>query len=170
MNNDESFLEDLLQRNDFLVKVVLLDTGVLAVDYAANKQVVYQIEPVEINKGDEVNHYLWNVQYECNGIVEEFVLSGPVVRLFILMDIFQQCRRLNLPDTIVRFYTKEKKQATFMDILPLDLSEEEIKKEKLLNQAMERAYNKPQMINQMDAKLEKMGLLKQFSLLKGLLV
>ncbi len=167
MSDDENFLEDLLRRNDFLVKVVLLDTGMLAVDYTANKQVIYSVLAEEKSSNSEI---IYNIKYEYNGVAEEFVLSGPVVRLFILMDIYKECRRLGLPNSIVRIYNKEGAISTLMDILPLELSPGETKQEKILNSAMERVYNKPEMINQLDDKLEKAGLLKSFTLLKGLFV
>lgn len=162
MNNDELFLEDLLNRNDFLVKVVLLDENILAVDYAGKKQVIYSLQ---FNDDDIIY-----INYKYNDITEIFILHWSIVRLFILMDIHKECRRLGLPDNILRFYSKEEKKSTLMDILPLELSQQELINEKLLNNAMERAYNKPDMINRMDDKLEKMGLLKQFTLLKGLLI
>lgn len=161
--SDENFLEDLLIRNDFLVKVVLLDENVLAVDFAGKKQVTYSVLAEEKSSN-------YDVTFKGYGITEEFVLSGTIVRLFILMDIYQQARRLGLPDVIVRFYSKEKIQTSFIDILPLDLTQKEIDNEKKLNSAMERAYAKPDLINEMDCKLEKIGLLKQFTLLKGLLL
>jgi hypothetical protein len=161
---DENFLEELITRNGFIVKVNLVEEEEpecdfkLEVDYAGKKNEVY-----ELFLSPEFPETLLTI----NG--EPLTLRNCMTRLYILCNIYLQCRKLKLPYTIIRFY-KSGKQSELIDLLSIEMNEVDQQAEMDLHEAMISILENNSAIHSFDETFGKLGLEQQFNLLKGLLV
>ncbi len=160
----EKFIDDLLQRNGYIVRVSGLPSELLiSIDFAGQLTTSYEI----FQDGD-----IDGFHYENNTLNTEQYVSLPrwILRLYILCDIYLQCKLSNLPDTIVRFFTAEGEKTDLLSLLPLELTLEETKREKMLNDIILKIFRDRSLVHSFDQKLEELSLSKTFNLLKGLLV
>lgn len=154
MNQD--LLEELIEKHNYIVKVTLEDENFLTVNYAGKKTETYEIFEIE---------QAWWLR-----INEEVVVSKTfVIRLYILLNIYFNCRKLKLPYLIVRYYNEDKVE-NLVNLVSLDLDEQETEREILLHDVAFSVLEEPERIHEFDDELEKLGMLQSFNVLKGLLI
>lgn len=158
--DDQNFLEELLERNNFVVKVYEENTNELKVDYASMKEEKYEIFPLEPATG-EIVVFINN---------EKITLPNYIVRLYVLCHIFFQCRKLKLSYNIVKFFNKDNEKTTLIKLFPFEFSEEEAAMEIQLNEITLEILKDNTKVHIFDDLLVKTGMLQTFNLLKGLLI
>ena len=161
----DEFTKKIIEAHNYIVRVKLVEPNIIEVDYVDKLQTRYDF---------------YNYENICGVIfnkVEYLSLSPHVIRLYILCDIYRTCGQLKLPPTIVQYYGKEYPIIGILELIDIKLSEEEIVKEKKLNDWMMAIYDELDKtkkirasINKFDREAEAVGLLHSLNLLKGLLI
>lgn len=155
---NEQLFEDVIEKHNYIVKVEFLDSDreeavKLKVNYADLKEEIYTCEKDSI---------LMTIDGE------EIFLPVSVMRLYVLANIYLQCRKLNLPYSIVRFY-KGGEKTNLISLLPLTFNELDVANELDLHDIMIKVLEKNKLLHSFDDELAGLGLLQKFNLLKGLL-
>lgn len=169
MNEIDQLTEAIMEKHNFIVRGTLAedDEYTVNVDFAGRKQATYRV--VVDEEGE-----IYGVTYNSSIMLpeqEEFIpLDRTLVRLYILCEIYRQCRHLELPMEIVRFYSPEGDKVEFMELLDVPLTDEEIEIEKVLDQCLSGILNEDVDIEEMYDALEKDCLLNNFNILKSTLV
>ncbi len=156
----EQFTLDVLSRNDYLVSVDYVDEDTLRVSYA-EKLVTEYTKIVEDFCG--LSYRNSSAQTE-----EVIYLSYHLLRLYVLLDIYRQCRRLSLPYSAVWFF-RDNVRSDLLELWPLNLGEVEVTLEKRYNHYVGELLG-GESLGKFDTELEQDGYLHEFTLLKGLLV
>lgn len=176
---NNNLLEELINKHNFIVRVNPYpnDDLTIMVDFAGRKQAYYRV--IADEEGEIYGIGYWsNVmaliedeetgeQYQTEEII---FVPKTAVRLYILSDIYRQCRTMDLSSEIVRFYNKENKTVVFAELLSLPLNEEDIEVEQALESCLDAVLNKSIPILTLIEALEKDGLLHQFNFLKATLI
>lgn len=168
-NQSEALLEELILKHNFIVQVSPSDEDetMLIVTFAGRKNVYYRL--VIDEEGEIYGIAYARISENDSEAIEEYIpMMKSTIRLFILLDIYRQCRELGLSLEIVRFI-KGENITDLVNILPISMDEYEQKDEKILNEAIELIMGGNVVISQLNEKLEQCGLLMNFHLLKGLL-
>jgi hypothetical protein len=156
MNDFQEKFNEIVNRHGYIVRVNLVESR-LTVDYAGQKTTSYLVWS---------DDHGWYLEYNGKEIIS---LKVYIVRLYILLDIYRQCRRLGISYDVVRFYDYLGGISDLLTILPLQLTEEEKSKELLLNNVvMSVIQGKP--ANSFEDSLEVQFLLHEYLQLKGLLL
>lgn len=175
----EALLEEIIEKHNFIVHVNTDSDDPLCVmvDFAGRKQAYYRI--VADEEGDIYGVAYWSsimaptINPETNEEVgvEEFIpMNRMIIRLYILCDIYRQCREMELSHEIVRFYSVEGDKIEFMDLLDTQLDDAEVEIEQMLEMFLHKVLNKNISIKELNVSLENSGLLHDFNLLRGTLV
>lgn len=176
---NDNLLEELIEKHNFIVRVSLDpdDDLTVMVDFAGRKQAYYRV--IMDEEGEVYGIGYWSsvmipVEDEETGekyATEEMVfVPKTAVRLYILGDIYRQCRELDLSTEIVRFYNKEDEPVNFSELLTLPLNEQDIEVEQVLESCLDAILNKSIPTSTLTEALEKDGLLHQFNFLKATLI
>ena len=151
--NSETF-EAILEKTNFIVKAVL-EENFLKVNYADRKDETYEVD---------LESSIITVENES------IFLPAFAVRLYLLLNIYLNCRLLDLPYHIVRFYEGETKKDGLVDLINPELSEEESKLEVVLHDAAIKILEGVANPHDLDDDLSSFGVLHTFNLMKGLLI
>jgi len=102
-----------------------------------------------------------------------------LIRLYILLDVFRICRKLNLSYNLIRFLNEKGERDNYINIFPRKYDNPENEKRefsidvctnKFLNSTEMELEDRLKILKGDDDNLEKFGLLHSFSILKGLLL
>lgn len=159
------FTEYLLREHNYIVNVTLVEQNVLVVNYAGKLKTSYAIY-------QEHDSLLVGLGCFDHKIEEHVYLNPYTARLYILCDIYSRCRELKLPYNIVKFFDKyePETESTIMNLLPMRMTEDDIVKEKLLNDIVLDIFKDHKKINSFDLEAREGGIAKSLNVLKGLLV
>lgn len=155
-------VEDFLTQHEYLVKVTLVDDSYLRVNYLGECKTDY------IVYDDDHTGVIYQDTTGEDG--EAIDLPRPVLRLYVLCDIYRQCRTLGVSNSVVRFYNKDGAATDLVSLLPIELDEDEAKAERLLQKYVEACYTNMEKADKMLTTLAKEQILHQALLLKGLIV
>jgi hypothetical protein len=175
----EALLNEIIEKHGFIVRITTEkdDPFWVLVNFAGLKQVYYRIVCDE--EGDIYGIGYWSSLMETSEdpdtketlTSEEFIpMNKTVIRLYILCDIFRQCREMSLSYEIIRSYNEDDEVVEFMDLIPLEMSEEEVNEEMTLDECVSRIISNDIPIGELTEALEKGCLLQNFNILKGTLI
>lgn len=160
-NEIENKINELINKHNYKVTAALDENEDLKVDFAGRETVTYHIVQDEQSE-------VYGVAIEYSGTEEFIPLKAVLTRLFIIADIFRRCRRLDISPNVIRYY-KEGNEVKFVDLVQVQLTKDDQQLEITLDGYIEKILaGKP--IDYFDDKVAKLGMLYNFSLLKGLLL
>lgn len=161
LSEQEQFTLDVITRNEFIVRVDGKDTDELRVDYAGKLKTDYSYYSEDT----------YGIRYQNSSAqTQEFIdLPYYLLRLYVLLDIYRQCRRLSLPYSAVWFFRENGERSDLKDLWQLNLSDNERENEKRFNGYVRELFE-GEPLNKFDNDLETDSLLHQFTILKGLLL
>ena len=145
----DDFVEELLKRHNYIINLSS-ENNTITVDYS----------------GKLKTQYIW-----CDGGLvknqkDSIPLNNRLVRLYLLFDIYRECKKLGLPKDIIR--TPENKPLT--ELIPLTLDEEDGKNETKLHEMTFELLKDNKNFNRFDDDAEELGILPDLNILKGLIV
>lgn len=165
--------EELITKHNYVVKVTTDpdDSLCVMVEFAGRKQVYYRV--IVDEEGNTYGIAYWSNlmdDEEGNGFEEFLFLNQAVIRTYIICDIFRQCRWLDLPYDIIRFYSPDGDSVEFTDLLSIAMDDNERENEQLLEGCMSGIINGVFDINNMNEVLEEKGLLQSMNILRSTLL
>lgn len=165
----DELLEELINKHNYVVKVSLSENDLyeVLVDFAGLKTASYR---VVVDEEGEVYGMVYRSSLMSDEIEEYLPLSRSIVRLYILCDIFRQCRQLELSHEIVRFYSSSGEKVEFTDLLKINLDEQELSIELTLEEVMSAVLNGNVAVVDLNNDLEANGILQTFNIFKGLIL
>ena len=170
------FVEQLIEKHKFVVRVVLTEENVLEVDYAGKQQTQYMLIQDESDEmiGESCIFHVVSLLITTDDDYQELVyLPLYLVRLYLLCHIYAECRMLNLPYNIIQYYRETEDgdvKELLKDLLPFEFSESEKEKEQKLNGAICEVWKDFSKVNGFDIQMKADGLFASFNMLKGLIV
>lgn len=174
MNNQtEGFLEELINKHNFIVKVTLdpEDDLCVMVEFAGRKQAYYRAITDEDGEIYGVGYWSSLMTDSEGESFEEFLpLRASVIRTYIVCDIFRQCRALDLAYDIIRFYSSDGNRVEFTELLTLQMDDNDTKAEKLVEHCMTAILNGEADVVKLSEALEKEGILQSFNVIRGTLL
>lgn len=158
VNDFQAKLDEVIDKFGYKVSVLRTDDNIF-VNYAAQKEVVYNLA---------IGDNLSSIEYSVEDIEETEIIWLPnyLIRLYILLSIYQQCRLGGFAYEIIRY----EGTPDLLTMLPMELSADEQDYELALNECASQILNDRAPMNSFDKKLEKVGLYNSFVLIKGLLL
>jgi len=161
LTKQEQFTLDIITRNEYLVRVDDRGSELLEVDYAGKLRTSYQYYEDDS----------FGIHYQNISIRKEEWIEMPyrIFRLYVLLDIYRQCRKLSLPYSIVWFFDSTGERSDLLTLWSLNLDENETATEKKFNHYIQQFIG-GELLDKFDDELEKDGLIHEFNILKGLLV
>lgn len=177
MNTDE-LLEQLITKHNFVVKVTIDpdDNLCVMVEFAGRKQAYYRVVVDEENEVYGICYWsslMQNVNEttgESEGFEEFLPLQASAIRTYIICDIFRQCRWLDLPYDIIRYFSLNGEKCEFINLLTVPMDDNERDNEKLLEEYMSGILNGIFDANKINEVLEQRGLLHTTNILRSALL
>lgn len=160
--------EEIILKHNFIVKISLdpNDSLCVMVDFAGKKRAYYR---VVVDEEDNI----YGIAYwsDLMNDEEEYIpLKATSIHLYILCDIYRQCREMEFPYEIVKFYDNENNLVEFMNLLQLKLEEYELNIMKILEKCIKKVLEEEVPIKLLTELLEKERILHEFNILSGLLI
>lgn len=166
------FVEQLIEKHNFVVRVVLTEPSVLEVDYAGKQRSQYMLIQDESDEliGESCIFHVVTLLITTNDDHQELIyLPLYLVRLYLLCHIYAECRSLNLPYNIIQYFREDEK-TPLKELLTFEFTESEKEKEQKLNEAVCEVWKDFSKVNGFDIQMKADGLFASFNILKGLIV
>lgn len=151
---NQALLEKLIEKHNYVVRVTLDQENFLRADFVGKKENTYWCQPL----------YLLEINDEA------IFLQTYMIRMYILLHIYKECRKLQLPYDIVRYYKDGKKVEGLTNLINIALTQEELDREIVLHDIAFSILEDPESLNELEESLEDSGILQNFNLIKGLLI